>query len=78
MAVCEWCGKEYDPVVDKAHFYDEFDALPCDWPDGLCFECARQSYEENMAAGLELDYELTTGRPGDDMPDDWEFNGDYD
>ena len=33
---------------------------------------------EDRAAGLEMGYELTTGRPGCDMPDDWLFNGDYD
>lgn len=74
---CEWCDKEFDSGSVKRRinrlyrepgFYDEVIDIP------LCFECARQYIEENLDAGLDLDFELETGMDRSERPDDWDFS----
>lgn len=75
--ICDWCGEEYDSgsvkrrinkLFKEPGFYDEV------IDNHLCFECARDYIEENLDAGLDLDYELATGMDRSERPADWDFS----
>ena len=72
---CANCGRAID--VDAARSaYDSnyngelsYDDMYADHP--LCAPCAIEHSDEALAAGLHMDFNLQTGLPPEDMPDDW-------
>lgn len=59
----------YEAEFDNELEYDD------DFPEHeYCADCAIGESQSNLSAGLAMDFSLTTGRPPEDMPDDWEMH----
>lgn len=75
--ICCECGCEYNPGPTKRavnkFFKDPFIYQNCIDED-LCYDCAVNYIRQNLDAGLDLDFELSTGRDRSERPDDWDFS----
>lgn len=76
MPKCGVCGTRFQ-VEDarNEHDADEFTGqieYDEEYPEGdICASCAIDSTVENLGAGRGFQFSLETGRPPEDVPDDW-------
>lgn len=77
IRICSECGEEFDlGNVRRAinrHYRDKGFYENCIEDEDLCYWCARRVLDEGLSAGLDLDFEIRTGRDRSERPEDWDF-----